>query len=443
MRAACSDSFSFLAIINILTVSLNTLPMPRIVWMGFCLLCTTALSAQPSDTTDSLFFSPERLEKVDEYLKNQVAEGVVPHAQSMIVHRGKVVHNRVYGFYDAEKKRPLTRKAIWRIASQTKLITTVAVMVLYEEGHFLLDDPIADYIPSFAETEVLTTYDSATLAYETEPVRRSVTIRDLLTHTAGIPYGHPLQEHLQFKVPFFASLDDDLLEDVVDRIAARPLIHHPGEEFTYGLNTDVLGRLVEVISGQSLAEFMKQRILTPLGMKDTHFYLPDADKDRLVTLFSKEKPEQALRVHKEELYRDYARKGEQTFYSGGAGLVSTAADYAKICQLILNEGTLDSIRLLSPLTVRMMTRNQIDTSEVWDRQDKFGLGLQIATAESRYVDLAPPGALTWGGLYCSEYTIDPENELVMQVYTNVYPFAHYSDFVRKYRVLVYQALVKK
>ncbi len=418
--------------------------MLRLLLVSGCILLGGFAPAQPvrCDST-RLVFSAERLQRVDAFLENQVTQGHVPHAQSMIIHRGKVVHNQVYGTSDAARKKPLTEDAIWRIASQSKLITTIAVMMLYEEGAFLLEEPISMYLPAFDSARVLTSYDSATLAYETRPASRALTIRDLLNHTTGISYDHPLQEHLEFAVPFFASLEDDLLEDVVNRIAARPLLHDPGGEFTYGLNTDVLGRLVEVVSGQSLAEFFQQRIFTPLGMKDTYFYLPKEKTGRLVTLFRKDEADEKLTVHRDPVYQDYARSGEQTFYSGGAGLVSTAADYAKVCQLILNEGEYQGTCLLSPFTVRMMTQNQIGPLQVWDRHDAFGFGLQIITPDSHYGDLAPPGALTWGGLYCSEYTIDPENELIMQVYTNVYPFAHYSEFVRKYRTLVYAALVKE
>ena len=419
--------------------------MLRLLLFTECILLSLSTFAQPTpcDSSNALVFSAERLKRVDAFLKSQVAQGKVPHAQSMIIHRGEVIHNQVYGAYDAAQKKPLTKDAIWRIASQSKLITTLAVMMLYEEGEFLLEDPIADYIPAFSNPQVLVSYDSTTLAYETRPATRPVTIRDLLTHTAGIPYEHPLQDHLEFKVPFFSSLEDNPLKDVVDRIASRPLLHDPGEKFTYGLNTDVLGRLVEVVSGQSLAQFFQQRIFMPLGMKDTYFYLPKEKGKRLVTLFRKDEADGKLSVHADPLYQDYARSGEQVFYSGGAGLVSTAADYAKVCQLILNEGRYQDTVLLGPLTVRMMVSNQIGDLEVWDRHDSFGYGVQIITPDSHYGDQAPPGTLTWGGLYCSEYTIDPANELVMQVYTNVYPFAHYGEFVRTYRALVYAALVKK
>lgn len=420
--------------------------MLRSLLFGGWVLLSSTLMAQsqplPSDSSQQSAFSAERLQRVDEFLQSWVETGRIPHAQSLIVHRGEVVHNQVYGTSDAERKRPLTKDAIWRIASQTKLITTIAVMMLYEEGKFLLEDPISQYISTFDSAQVLVSHDSTTLAYETRPAARAITIRDLLTHTSGIAYEHPLQDHLEFKVPFYTSLDDDLLEEVVDRIAARPLLHDPGTQFTYGLSTDVLGRLVEVVSGQSLAEFFQQRIFAPLNMNDTYFYLPKEKESRLVTLFRKEQADAALSVQQDPLFQNFARQGERTFYSGGAGLVSTAADYAKVAQLILNEGVYQGTRLLSPFTVRLMTRNQIGDHEVWDRHDKFGFGLQIITPNSRYGDLAPPGALTWGGLYCSEYTIDPANELVMQVYTNVYPFAHYSELVRTYRVLVYGALVE-
>ncbi len=421
--------------------------MLRPLLLGGWVLLSSTLMAQsqplPGDSAQRFSFSPERLQHIDEFLQSWVDIGKIPHAQSLIVHRGEVVHNRVYGTSDAERKRPLTKNAIWRIASQTKLVTTLAVMMLYEAGEFLLEDPISQYIPAFDSAQVLVSHDSTTLAYETRPASRPVTIRDLLTHTSGVGYEHPLQDHLEFEVPFYCSLDDDLLEEVIDRIAARPLLHDPGAQFTYGLSTDVLGRLVEVVSGQSLAEFFQQRIFAPLNMKDTYFYLPKEKESRLVTLFRKDKSNAALAVQQDPLFQNYARQGKRTFYSGGAGLVSTAADYAKVAQLILNEGVYQGNRLLSPFTVRMMTRNQIGDHEVWDRHDKFGFGLQVITPDSRYGDLAPPGALTWGGLYCSEYTIDPTNELVMQIYTNVYPFAHYSALVRTYRVLVYGALVER
>ncbi len=389
----------------------------------------------------NLKFSPERLTRVDSFLQNRVDEGNIPHAVSMIIHKGETVHHQAYGWADAEKEKPLTTNAIFRIASQTKLITSIAVMMLYEQGHFLLEDPISQYIPAFANPKVLASYDSATLGYETIPATREIMIRDLLTHTAGIPYEHPLWARTDLNIPFLASLENIVLEDAINQLANRPLLHQPGEHFSYGPNTDILGRLVEVVSGQSLAKYFQEHIFSPLGMEDTYFYLPDEKADRLVTLFEKESSESPLKVSSDETYQNFARSGEQTYYLGGAGLVSTAADYAKVCQIILNKGIHNGVRLLSPLTVELMARNQIGDSEVWDRRDKFGYGLMVITENSHYGDQTPVGSVKWGGAYCSEYTIDFENDLVMQVYTNVMPIYNYSEFVRKYRVLVYQALV--
>ncbi|WP_310586294.1 serine hydrolase [Emticicia sp. C21] len=275
----------------------------------------------------------------------------------------------------------------------------------------------------------------------TRPAKSAITIRQLLSHSAGIPYEHPLQDLPEYKVPFFCSVDNDMLRDVVDKIAGRPLLSDPGTQFTYGLNTDVIGRLIEVLSGLSFVEYLRKKILDPLGMNDTYFYLPAEKTNRLVELYSKGNIGDKLTLHTNDTYRKFAITGQKTYFSGGAGLVSTVQDYAKICQFILNKGEFNGKRLLSRSTVDLMARNQIGDSFVWDRQDKFGLGLQIITPDSHYGDNASPGSLTWGGMYCSEYTIDPKEDLILLVFTNVHPYAHYSDIVRKFRILVYQALL--
>ncbi len=228
---------------------------------------------------------------------------------------------------------------------------------------------------------------------------------------------------------------------MVDKIAARPLIADPGTQFVYGLNTDVIGRLIEVLSGMPFDEYLRKKVLDPLGMNDTYFYLPDAKASRLVELYSKGSVNDKLSVHANETYRKYAISGARSYFSGGAGLLSTIEDYAKLCQFLLNKGEFNGKRLLSRSTVEIMGRNQIGESFVWDRQDKFGLGLQIITPESHYGDNASVGSLTWGGMYCSEYTIDPKEETIMLVFTNVHPYAHYAEIVRKFRILVYQAML--
>ncbi|GAB3510514.1 serine hydrolase domain-containing protein [Emticicia fontis] len=393
-------------------------------------------------TPEEVGFSSERLKKLDAHFQEIVDKGIAPNIVTLVARKGKIVHEKAFGFSNLENKTPLKKDDIFRIASQSKLITTVGLLMLFEEGKFFLDEPISKYIPAFKNAKVLVNYDDKDRSkYITRPAKSAITIRQLLSHSAGIPYEHPLQDLPEFKVPFFCSVEKDMLKDVVDKIAARPLLSDPGTQFTYGLNTDVIGRLIEVLSGMSFDEYLRKKILDPLGMNDTYFYLPADKASRLVELYSKGSTEENLKIHTNETYRKFAITGQKTYFSGGAGLVSTVQDYAKICQFILNKGEFNGKRLLSKSTVELMARNQIGDSFVWDRQDKFGLGLQIITPESHYGDNATPGSLTWGGMYCSEYTIDPKEDLILLVFTNVHPYAHYSDIVRKFRILVYQALL--
>lgn len=388
-------------------------------------------------------FSSERLQRLDALMQGFIEKKMAPNAVAFVARHGKIVYYKAFGYSNVEKKTPLQKDAIYRIASQTKALTTIALMMLYEEGKFWLDEPVADFIPAFQKPDVLVSYDEKDQTkYVVRPAKKAITIRHLLTHTAGISYEHPLQELPAFKVPFFNSLDNVTLAEVVPKIAARPLLHEPGEQFTYGLSSDVLGYLVELLSGMPLDTFFQKRILTPLGMTDTYFYLPPEKSSRLVELYAKKMPEGPMTVSDNNNYRKFAVAGAQTYLSGGAGLVGTISDYARICQLLLNNGEFNGKRLLSPATVQLMTQNQIGNLEVWDRKDAFGLGFQVATAQTTYLDPTAPGTYMWGGMYGSEYTIDPKKDMILLVYTNVIPYTHYTEFVRKFRVVVYQALVE-
>jgi len=419
------------------------------------LLVTTTLLAQPrpqvftpARTPAEAGFSAERLKRLDTFLQGLVDQGMAPNAVTFVARRGKVVHYQAFGYSNLEKKTPLKRDDIYRIASQSKAITTVALMTLFEEERFLLDDPISKYIPAFKNPRVLVRYDRQNPtggSYETRPARSEITIRQLLSHNAGIPYEHPLDQRPEFTVPFFNSTAPDKLEDAINRLAARPLLNDPGTDstgkgFVYGLNTDIIGRLVEVLTNKPLDVVLRERVLDPLGMTDTYFYLPPGKANRLVELYDKGSADKPLVLHPNKTYRQYAVSGAKTYFSGGAGLVSTVEDYARFCQMLLNGGTFNNRRILGRKTVEMMVRNQIGAAEVWDRRDKFGLGFQLITEGTHYGDQATPGAYTWGGMYCSEFTIDPKEELILLVFTNVQPYAHYSDFVRKFRTAVYQAL---
>lgn len=420
--------------------------MKRLLFIFFVLSINACYSQTPQSFTVATSpteagFSTERLKRIDALEQEFIDKGIAPNAVTFVARKGKIVHYKAFGFSNLESKTPLKKDDIFRIASQSKAITTVGLLMLFEEGKFFLDEPISKYIPVFKNPKVLVSVDEKDPAkYTTRPAKSEITIRQLLSHSAGIPYEHPLDKLPEFQVPFFCSTQNDVLKDAVEKLAKRPLVADPGEKFVYGLNTDIIGRLIEVLSGMSLDEYLQKRVIQPLGMKDTHFYLPDNKANRLVELYSKASIEDKLSVHQNETYRRYATTGAKSYFSGGAGLLSTIEDYAKFCQFILNGGEFNGKRLLSRSTVAMMGRNQIGENFVWDRNDKFGLGFQIITDESHYGDNATPNSLTWGGMYCSEYTIDKEKDLILLVFTNVQPYAHYSEFVRKFRIAVYQAL---
>ena len=242
---------------------------------------------QTAKTPEEVGFSAERLKRIDALLQSFVDDGLAPNAVTFVARKGKIVHFKTFGYRNVEKKTPLKKDDIFRIASQTKLLTTISMMMLYEEGKCLMTDPVSKYIPAFKNPKVLEDFDKETLTYTTRPAKREITIHDLLTHTAGIPYQHPLEKLPEFQIPYLNSLKAETLADVVPKIAARPLLNDPGEKFVYGLNADVAGYLVEILSGQSLADFFKNRIFDPLEMKDTYFYLPPNKASRLVPLYAK------------------------------------------------------------------------------------------------------------------------------------------------------------
>ncbi len=423
--------------------------------LALLLLLTSPLLAQPkpqlftpAKSPAEAGFSADRLKRLDTWLQNLIDKDIAPNAVTFVAHHGKVVQYKAFGYSNLAKKTPVKRDDLYRIASQSKAITTTTLMTLFEEEKFLLDDPISKYIPAFKNPKVLVSYDKKDPvggSYDTRPAKSEITIRQLLSHNAGIPYEHPLDQRPEFKVPFFNSTTSDKLDDVINKLAKRPLLRDPGTDstgagFTYGLNTDIIGRLVEILSGKSLDVAMRERVLEPLGMTDTYFYLPDTKAGRLVELYDKSSMDKPLTLHPNEAYRNFAVSGAKTYFSGGAGLVSSIEDYAKFCQMLLNGGAFNNHRILARKTIELMTRNQIGAAEVWDRKDKFGLGFQLITENSHYGDQATPGSFTWGGMYCSEFTIDPKEDLILLIFTNVQPYAYYSDFVKKFRIGVYQAL---
>jgi CubicO group peptidase (beta-lactamase class C family) len=391
------------------------------------------ISARP----ESVGFSSDRLARLDTFLQQAVDRGDLPNAVTFIARRGKVIHNKAYGFRDIEKMIPLKTSDIFRIASQSKAVTTVALMTLYEEGKFGLDEPVSHYIQAFKNPRVIESFNPADSSYVARPAKSEISIRQLLNHTAGYPYDHPV--YMKAGIPMLNSTDNITIEEVVNKLAALPLVHDPGEAFTYGLHTDIVGRLIEVISGKPLDVFIRERIFEPLGMKDSYFYLPDDKKDRLVTLYEKPTMESKLVVSAHSTNQDFPVSGNKRYFSGGAGLVGTIEDYGRFCLMLLNGGEFNGHRILGKKTIEMMTTNQIGDLNVWESGNKFGLGFEITTEKGVAMIPGSVGSFKWGGIYSTDYLIDPKEDMVCLVYTNILPNAFWQ-FTQLYRPLVYQAI---
>ncbi len=393
-------------------------------------------------------FSRDRLYRIDHMVKGYIDSRKMIGAAAFIARNGKIVYYRSFGWDDRENKKPLKRNAIFRIASQTKAITSVAIMMLYEEGKFLLDDPVSKYIHSFKNPQVLDKFNPKDTTYTTVPARREVTIRDLLNHTSGIGYAQiGSDEFISIYAKnnirsFFGQGSTSLAEDV-QKLGSLPLLHNPGEKFSYGLNTDVLGYLVEVISGMTLNDFFRTRIFEPLGMRDTYFYLPPAKQNRLVTTYYADSTGLLQKLPHDfythgALNIDYP-KTNGTYYSGGAGLSSTILDYAIFLQMLLNGGIYNGQRLLSPHTIRMMTMNQLGDISLDD--NKFGLGFEVVTEKGSAKTPVPKDTYRWGGIYSTKYWVDPKNKLVGLFFKQVWddPTEESSE---KFEVMTYGALME-
>jgi CubicO group peptidase (beta-lactamase class C family) len=386
--------------------------------------------------------SSERLQRIDNMLMSYVESKKIPGAVALLIRNGKIVYKKAIGFSNVESKAPLATDNIFRIASQTKAITSLAVMMLFEEGKFLLDDPVSEYIPEFKNPRVLTSFNWKDSSYATVPAKSEITIRQLLTHTSGIDYaGIGSQEfkalYAKATVPSGIGNHAMNLADKIKRLAGLPLKHHPGEQYTYGLNTDVLGYLVEVVSGTTLDDFFKKRIFQPLGMNDTYFYLPSEKHSRLVTLYTNEGGLVAP-VNKPVFdgvdYNYPLLNGR--YYSGGAGLSSTVEDYAKFLQLFLNKGEYNGTRLLSRKTVELMLTDQLPASY----SNSFGLGFGLETIKNDAQSVVTIGSFSWGGAFNTHYWADPKEKLIGILFTNIYSTAHWN-IGDKFKVLTYQAII--
>jgi CubicO group peptidase (beta-lactamase class C family) len=410
----------------------------RILLAGLLISVVAPVRASEAASPEKLGFSGERLQRLDAVIQAQVEQKKIAGVVLYVAREGQAVRYRGYGMGDLEAGKPMTTDAIFRIASMSKAVTTTAIMMLYEEGKLMLRDPVSNYIPEFKNSMVaVAAPDGSAEKFVTVKAKRPIQIRDLLTHTAGLTYGTgpaaELYRQAKFTGWYFADRDEPI-GDVIKRLAALPLNGQPGEVYQYGYSTDVLGYLVEVISGMPLDRFFAERIFGPLKMVDTSFFLPPEKAARLVPAYGID----AKGVLGRGDQGDFVT-GPRKCFSGGAGLLSTAGDYARLLQMFLNEGELDGVRLLSPKSVELMRANHTGTKYAGDT-GAFGLGFWVMPDVGAFGELGSVGSYGWGSAYFPQYVVDPKEKIVALLMTQLRP-AGGNDLNQKFKVMLYQALI--
>ncbi len=385
----------------------------------------------------------EKLAKIDGLVNDYINKNWLTGAVSIVIKDNQVVQYKGYGVADVATKKPMQKDQIFRIMSQTKAITSVGIMILYEQGKLLLDEPISDFIPEFKHPVVLDKFNDADTTYTTVPATREITFRDLLTHTSGLDYtdiGSSKVQAIYTKnhIPSGLGYFDVSLLESMKVLGKLPLSFNPGEKWQYGLNSDLLGCLIEVISGMNLEAFLTKNIFEPLGMKDTFFNVPASKANRLATVYTEDSLRHVIKWSHEfrHIDPDYPTMNKH-YFSGGAGLSSTAFDYAVFMQMMLNGGTYNGHQILAKRTVEMMTGNQIKDGLFGD--DYFGLGFSVTSAKSAAKGPRNEGSFSWGGYYGTTYWADPKAHLVCLFMTQQNPNSH-GDVERKFESIVYSSL---
>jgi len=413
---------------------------------GLLLQAFSALAQDlPSARPESVGLSSERLERIAAAVQRAVDQKRVAGAVTLVARHGKVAWFKSQGALDKEAAKPMRNDAIFRICSMSKPITSLGVMMLYEEGKFLLEDPVSNYLPEFKNPKVLVKPASGD-AY-TIPAAREITIRDLLRHTSGLTYqwNEVLgQRYKEANVAHGLLQYDGTIEDNVKRLAGVPLLFSPGTRWEYSLGVDVLGRLIEVVSGMPLDQFFRTRIFEPLGMKDTYFYLPDSKVDRLAVAYTYY-PEKGLQRFPDapitegsfSYSADYPYRGPKKLFAGGAGLNSTVADYYRFSQFMLSGGKAGEARLLSRKSVELMTRDQL--GHISADQD-FGLGFGIDGVKAPLNELGSAGSFGWGGFFYTTFSIDPKEDMIVIFMAQLHPTGDLSLDAQVHQ-LAYQAIV--
>ena len=419
----------------------------HLAFLALALLTTFAPAtlAETPTQAEAAGLDADRLERIDQHFEQRIAEGEMIGGQALIWRKGTLAYESTWGMRDREKGLPVEEDTLFRIYSMSKPITSVAVMMLFEEGHFGLADPVGNYLPELADLEVWMEGADPETGEPTagpEPSPRPVTIRDLLRHSSGFSYGlfsrTPVDEmYVENNILLEANI-----AELVSDLSELPLLYTPGTRWHYGVSTDVLGRLVEVVSGKSFGEFLEERLFAPLGMKDTRFRLREGEDERLAKLYARVQDEEGKTAFVDAPPEWSAHIGpDGTFESGGGGLLGTAHDYLRFCRMLLNGGELDGQRILSRKTVELMASDHTSTLEAPYPFPGFGFGLGFAVVlhPGTAGELGSPGAYRWAGAAGTGFFIDPAEEMVA-VFMTQFLDSQGGQLRKEMRRLAYQAI---
>jgi len=415
--------------------------------LALCCLPGPAALAQnlPSAAPETVGMSSERLKRLDAVMSEYIDQKRIAGTIGIIIRDGKIVYFKPFGSADLEKGAPMRQDTIFRIASMSKAVTSIAAMILVEEGKLRLGDPVSKFLPAYRNTTVVVPAGARTGTYSLVPAKRQINVRDLLTHTAGISYGWGSPAEAEYKkagiLGWYLGDQKDSIVKVAERLAALPFDAQPGEKYVYGYNTDILGAVVEVASGMPLDQFFRTRIFEPLKMVDTAFFVSPDKRGRLATVYSADEKGAVKRAADGGMGQGDYVDGPRACFSGGAGLTSTATDYARLLLMMLNGGQLDGARILSPKTVELMTTSH--TGSLYSEGNLgFGLGFDIIEHLGRSGRYGSVGAYGWGSAYYSTYWVDPQEKLVAVFFSQLVPSGG-LDLSDKFRALTYQAIIGK
>ena len=429
----------------------NKINCYKVILIALFLISTNMISSQ-------IKIDEARLKKIDNVFINHIDKKHIPGATALVIKDNKIIYNKSFGYADIENNIKLKSDHIFRIASQSKAITSLAAMLLWEDGKFLLDDPISKYIPEFSNPKVLLDYNPKDGSYTTEPANREITIRDLFRHTSGIAYPAIFSDPTMWsiyenaQIPSGIGTTKSTIKEAMTKLAKLPLQHQPGEAFTYGLNIDLLGYLIEIWSGQKLDEFMRERVFIPLEMNDTYFHVPKEKQNRVVPLYEyieeKKNIEKVNHLIYEGVDSNFPNlKG--TYLSGGAGLSSTLNDLSHFYSIYLNDGNYNGKQIISPKTINLMLKNQLGENvkasplppQIENFQFSLG-GFSIINNRNSYISPLSEGSFGWGGAFNTHGWADPKEKMIVLLFTQEY-LSPYFSIGEEFQIALYQSFIKE